>query len=171
MIDLQELGAHVVADAPLRVRFGVHLPTITWTAGYRVKVLVIHERDQFVRDVPPREFYLSWHDGSPYDLWSAEVELTGGLGHLGEPGTHLYRYQLLRQRGAGEEVVVRFFADPFGRASGKGTLSAFTTPAAPDRGWPTTASPFPGSTTWWCTSCTSASSAGGSPRWPTASPT
>jgi len=134
MIDLQELGAHVVADAPLRVRFGVHLPTISWTASYRVKVLVIHERDQFVREVPPREFYLDWQGGA-YDLWSAEVELAGGPGHLGEAGTHLYRYQLLHETVAGEEVVVRFFADPFGRAAGKGTLSAFTTPADQDHAW------------------------------------
>ncbi len=135
MIDLAQVGAHVVDDAPPRVRFGLHLPTVTWTAGYRVKVLVIHERDQFVRDVPPREYYLNWQEGSAYDLWSTEVELTGGPGHLGEPGTHLYRYQLLRQAGLGEEVVVRFFADPFGRAAGTGTLSAFSTPTHPDHDW------------------------------------
>jgi hypothetical protein len=39
-----------------------------------------------------------------------------GPGHLGNPGTYVYRYQLLRATGLGEEVVVRFFADPFARA-------------------------------------------------------
>jgi hypothetical protein len=31
------------------VRFGIYLPNITFDQGYRLKVRVIHELDQFIR--------------------------------------------------------------------------------------------------------------------------
>ena len=51
MIDLSEVGAHVAfpAGQDATARFGVYLPGITFDKGYRVKVKVIHESDQFVR--------------------------------------------------------------------------------------------------------------------------
>lgn len=128
MIDFDVVGAHVDVGGPgpVSVTFGIYLPSITWTKGYRVKVLVIHEHDQFIRDVPPREFYLEWVEGSENDLWQTTVELTGGPLHFGDEGSYVYRYQLLREVAGAELVVVQWFADPFGQESGRGALSAFT---------------------------------------------
>lgn len=125
MINLAEVGAAPRQDAAgnWTVRIGIYLPGITFPKGYAVKVRIIHEDDQFVRGVEPRDFFLSWVDGSGHDLWTAEVPLDPGpTGSFGKPGIHLYRYQLLR---GGREVAF-WFADPFGRAAGLGTLSAFS---------------------------------------------
>ncbi|WP_156408012.1 hypothetical protein [Ensifer sp. Root127] len=51
MIDLDKVGAHAWRDAS-----GVCLPGITFDHGYRVKARVIHERDQFVRGIEPKDF-------------------------------------------------------------------------------------------------------------------
>lgn len=125
MINLTEVGAHPSQDASgnYQVRFGIYLPGITFNKGYRLKVRVIHEHDQFIRGIEPRDFYLNWHNGSPLDLWDVTVNLSPQPGSFfGQEGKYLYRYQLLR----GDEEVTFWFADPFGRATGVGTLSAFT---------------------------------------------
>lgn len=124
-IDLAEVGAAATRDAAGRwqVHIGIYLPGITFNKGYRVQARIIHERDQFVRDIPPEVFDLFWHNGSALDLWDVTVDLAaGGAGHFGQEGTYLYRFQLLR----GHEVVTTWFADPFGRGAGLGNLSAFT---------------------------------------------
>lgn len=105
------------------MRFGIYLPGITFNKGYAVKVRVIHEQDQFIRGIEPRAVFLNWVNGSALDLWEITVLLTADpASHFGQPGTYLYRYQLLH----GASEVTFWFADPFGRAAGLGTLSAFT---------------------------------------------
>jgi 1,4-alpha-glucan branching enzyme len=126
MFDLAEVGAHPSqqADGTWQVRFGVYMPGITFPKGYRVKVRVIHEADQFIRGIEPRDFDL-WYAPGPLDIWEATVLLDPAGNppgaHFGQEGRYLYRYQLLR----GGRVVTTWFADPFGRESGLGTLSAF----------------------------------------------
>lgn len=125
MIDLNDVGAFPTqtAGGPWTVRFGLYLPGVTFLKGYAVKVRVIHEDDQFVRSIEPQDTYLNWDNGSEYDLWEATVPLTPTAGtHFGQPGTYLYRFQLLHNN----REVTFWFADPFGRAAGLGTLSAFT---------------------------------------------
>jgi 1,4-alpha-glucan branching enzyme len=124
MIDLNEVGAFPSRNAANKwqVRFGIYLPGITFNKGYAVKVRVIHDEDQFVRGIEPKEFFLNWKNGSPHDLWEATVPLLPDpQSHFGKPGAYLYRFQLLR----GDDEVTFWFADPFGRASGLGTLSSF----------------------------------------------
>lgn len=124
MVDLDELGARPrpTAAGGWEVDFGVLLPGITFDKGYRLALRVIHERDQFVRGVEPRRFWMSWQNGSALDRWHATVPLEPGQnGHFGEPGRYLYRYQLLR----GDREVTFWFSDPFGLETGPGTLSAF----------------------------------------------
>jgi 1,4-alpha-glucan branching enzyme len=135
MIDLNTVGAHLQQTAPStwQVNFGIYLPGITPSKGYGLKVCVIHEDDQFVRSIPPQEFNLTWVGGSEYDLWQTSAALTTVTGtSFGTTGKYLYRYQLLQ----GGDPVVFWFADPFGREAGMGTLSAFTfDPAAPSFTW------------------------------------
>ncbi len=130
MLDIDAVGARPtqLGDGQWQVRLGVYLPGITYPGGYRVKARVIHERDQFIHDILPRDFDLWWR-GGPLDLWDLTVDLGGGPGHFGEAGRYLYRYQLLR----GDQVVTLWFADPFGHEAGTGNLSAFR--AEPDAGF------------------------------------
>lgn len=124
MIVLDEVGAHVqaAADGTSTARFGVYLPGLTFDKGYRVTVKVIHELDQFVRAVPPRQADLFWHAGSAHDLWDITLPLTpspGGSDHFGLPGRYLYRFEL------GGRLSPLTFRDPFAQESGLGVLSAF----------------------------------------------
>lgn len=124
MINLKEVGAVPQRDAAgnWQVRFGIYLPAITFNKGYAVKVRVIHEADQFIRDVEPKDIFLDWVNGSTHDLWEFTAPLIlDPASHFGQAGTYLYRFQLLRDN----SEVTFWFADPFGRASGLGTLSAF----------------------------------------------
>ena len=127
MISLDEVGAHPQEDSSggSSVAFGVYLPGLTFDKGYRLKVRVIHEADQFVRGIDPREFWMTWIRGSPLDLWTAQVELAPdqGPGHFGQPGRYVYRYQLLRADG---RSIAFWFPDPFARETAIGTLSAFS---------------------------------------------
>ena len=127
MINLDEVGAHVASDGGghWRVNFGIYLPGITFKKGYRLKARVIHEADQFIRGIEPKDFWMSWDEGSALDLWTAEIALTpdGAPSHFGQNGNYLYRFQLLRTDG---REIAFWFSDPFARATGLGTLSAFT---------------------------------------------
>lgn len=121
-INLDEVGAQAAQDGAgrWRLHFGIYLPGITFDKGYRVQVRVIHKRDQFVRNIEPKTFDLFWHNGSALDLWDVTLDLTANAdGNFGREGTYVYRFQLLR----GTHVVTTWFADPFGRAAGRGALS------------------------------------------------
>lgn len=121
-IDLAEVGAHpYVADRKRKARFGMYLPGIAEANGYKLEVLVVHERDQFDYLVPPRTFNLVESTGHPLGLWTADITLDGSGGHFGQDGTYLYRYRLQRHG----TTVVNSFADPFARTVGRGSLSSF----------------------------------------------
>ena len=85
MITLSEVGAYPRQDAAGQwvVRVGTYLPGITFSKGYRLKLRIIHEADQFVRGIDPREFWMTWVNGSALDLWTAEIPLT--LGSSAQP--------------------------------------------------------------------------------------
>ena len=125
MITLSEIGATPERDAAGNWQFklGVYLPGITYNASYRVKARVLHEQDQFTRGIEPKDFWLSWQNGTALDLWSATIPLAlDPASHFGQEGRYVYRYQLLQ----GNREVTSWFSDPFGRDAGLGTLSAFT---------------------------------------------
>jgi 1,4-alpha-glucan branching enzyme len=124
MIDLTEVGAtaRLGGDGAWEVSIGVYLPNITFTKGYRLKVRIIHELDQYIRGIEPREFWMTWQEASPLGLWTKTVPLVSDpASHFGDPGQYLYRFQLLR----GDQPLTFWFSDPFARAVGPGTLSAF----------------------------------------------
>ena len=115
MINLNEVGADPGQDAAgnWQVKLGVYLPGITFNKGYRLRVRIIHEADQFIRGIEPKDFWMNWVNGSALDLWEATVPLTPDpASHFGQDGKYLYRYQLLRADGS---EVTFWFADPFGR--------------------------------------------------------
>ncbi|MDX0586888.1 alpha-amlyase [Sinorhizobium medicae] len=127
MISLDDVGAHPQPPAAglWSVRFGLYLPGVTYNKDYRLKVRVTHEADQFVRGIDPQEFWMTWINGSPLDLWTATVPFVADPppSHFGQPGRYVYRYQLLRSDG---RPIAFWFPDPFARETAIGTLSAFT---------------------------------------------
>ena len=128
MIDLKEVGANVIS--PGNVRLGIYLPEITAAKGYSVAVRIIHERDQFTPEIPPKDFPLQFDPAHPLGLWSATVAVAASAdaaSHFGAPGRYLYRYRLLRgsTRGATPTIVTSIFTDPFAAEAGPAGLSAF----------------------------------------------
>src|SRR5438046_7042790 len=80
------------------VTFGVWLPWVSDTDGNSVHVKIIHERDQFLQNIPPQEFPLTHSVRDPYgDFWSATVPIAGKSlptqdSAWGPAGRYLYRY-------------------------------------------------------------------------------
>lgn len=150
MIDLSEVGAFPAAPsaAGVDVRFGLYLPGIDPRDGYEVLVRVIHKDDRFIPEIPPLDFALQPVAGHPLNLWQAQVAIPvkPGTG-FGQPGTYLYRFQLLQTGpGGGSTVITRWFTDPFARLTDDvGQLSAFVTPGAvPNFEWTDDAWKVPG---------------------------
>ena len=128
MIDLNEVGAFPSYDATgnAQIRFGLYLPGIRGKDGFSVVVRIIHSADRFNVAVKTQDDDLTWVDGSPLDLWTANVTLTDdGASHSGSDGEYLYRYQLWWNSGAGaSKLITTWFPDPFARDTDIGLMSA-----------------------------------------------
>ncbi|MEH2055586.1 MAG: alpha-amylase family glycosyl hydrolase [Nostoc sp.] len=135
MINLNEVGAFVsaITNLGVNVRFGVYLPSISVANGYELLVRVIHKDDRFNPDIPPLDFPLQPVSGSANNRWEANINIPVKPGtHFGQPGTYLYRYQLLQNK----TVITSWFTDPFAKTTDIGELSAFVTPDfVPDFVW------------------------------------
>ena len=103
-IDLSEVGAAVSTGAggAVSVRFGLYLPGITFDGGYRLQVKVIHEQDQFVREIPPVTLAQLGQRFRAGPMDDDGRRLAGGPGHFGDAGTYVYRFQLLRAAADGD---------------------------------------------------------------------
>ena len=127
LLPMSTLGPREVS--PNVVRFGLLLPWVSAADGHQVSVKIIHETDQFLQDIPAREFPLTHSVHPQYgDFWSAEIAIdpTGRptpSSDWGSPGTYVYRYQL---RSPLVSDPIDWIVDPFAREFGIGRLSAFT---------------------------------------------
>ena len=96
--------------------------------GNAVTVKIIHERDQFLQNIPPREVSLAHSVRAPYgDFWSVTVPIAGTpptvAGSVwGSPGRYLYRYRIDNPNVGSLDWII----DPCAREFGVGKLSAFT---------------------------------------------
>lgn len=153
MINLSEVGAHPnpLGSNSMTVRLGIYLPNITPAKSYILLVRIIHEKDQFTIEIPPKNFLLTFDDTHPLGLWSATIDLSAHLdthaaSNFGTPGKYLYRYTLLQhtsnltnpitlpisdphqpqQQDLTANTVTLFIPDPFATDTGIGKLSAFT---------------------------------------------
>ncbi len=110
------------------VTFGLWLPWVAAADGNAVTVKIIHEADQFLQAVPPREFPLTHEVRAPYgDFWSATVPIAGTAPAVpgsawGSQGRYVYRYTIVNPNVGTLDWIV----DPFAREFGVGKLSAFT---------------------------------------------
>lgn len=125
LLPLGTLGAVENAGA---VTFGVWLPWVSAADGNTVSVKIIHEADQFLQDVPAREFQLAHSIRAPYgDFWSGTVAIPGGGPAVpgsawGSQGRYVYRYSI-RNPAVG---TIDWIIDPCAREFGVGKMSAFT---------------------------------------------
>ena len=123
-INLSEVGVAVTQLSPTSwsAQLGIYLPGITPADNYSLVARLIHETDQFTPAIEPVAVPLNYVGGAN-GLWQVTTTLgpTAGSSY-GQPGRHLYRYQLLRNG----QPIVFWFANPFARESGPGTYSAFT---------------------------------------------
>lgn len=125
LLPLNTLGA---VEANGAVTFGLWLPWVSAADGNSVAVKIIHERDQFLQNVAPREFPLTHSVRAPYgDFWSGTV-LIGGTAPAvpgsawGTPGRYVYRYAITNPSVGTLDWII----DPCAREFGVGKLSAFT---------------------------------------------
>jgi 1,4-alpha-glucan branching enzyme len=131
-LPLNRLGARERKDQPGVIDFGILLPDITETDGDLI-VRIIHERDQFLQEVPPVEVPLTHSTLDDLgDYWSGSVDTTDpatkpstarGWGAQGGEQRYVYRYVLKRSGGLPE---IDDIIDPFAREYGVGDLSAIT---------------------------------------------
>ena len=97
LLPLSQLGA-IETDG--MVTFGLWLPWVSATDGNQVSVKIIHEADQFLQRVPPREFPLTHSVREPYgDFWSTTVPIAGTAPEVpgsawGSAGRYVYRYTI-----------------------------------------------------------------------------
>jgi len=122
------LGSLGAIEANGVVSFGLWLPWVSATHSNVVTVKIIHEADQFLQEMPPREFRLAHSFRPPYgDFWSFTVAIAGTApaqpgSAWGKPGRYLYRYTITRPNAGTLDWII----DPFAREFGAGKLSAFT---------------------------------------------
>src|SRR5437016_7612766 len=107
--------------------FGIWLPWVSDSDGNAVTLKIIHERDQFLQTIPPREFPLAHSIRAPYgDFWSVTVPIAGTpstpASAWGSPGRYVYRYRIDNPNTGSLDWII----DPCAREFGVGKLSAFT---------------------------------------------
>src|SRR5678809_1396486 len=125
LLPLNQLGA---IETNGTVAFGLWLPWVSAADGNQVSVKVIHEADQFLQAIAPREFPLTHDFREPYgDFWSATVPIAGTAPEVpgsawGSAGRYVYRYTI-RNPAVG---LLDWIIDPYAREFGVGKLSAFT---------------------------------------------
>src|SRR5262252_7628243 len=124
LLPLSTLGA---IETNGNVTFGIWLPWVSDADGNSVTVKIIHERDQFLQNIPPKEFLLAHSDRAPYgDFWSVTVPITAAPpaagSAWGSPGRYVYRYRINNPNVG----MLDWIIDPFAREFGVGKLSAFT---------------------------------------------
>src|SRR5688572_22320557 len=120
LLPMDKLGPHERDGGA--VDFGILLPWISKANGHRLFVKLIHERDQFLQDVPAQRFELQHSIDPDYgDYWSTRVAIGASNGSSagtrstatararngasngsqrtptsawGQSGRYLYRYEL-----------------------------------------------------------------------------
>jgi 1,4-alpha-glucan branching enzyme len=127
-LNLLDLGALGAFETSGTVTFGLWLPWVSAGDGNTVTVKIIHESDQFLQSVPPREFPLTHAQRAPYgDYWSVTVPIAGTAPSVagsawGTPGRYVYRYTIVNPNVGTLDWII----DPYAREFGVGKMSAFT---------------------------------------------
>ncbi len=135
------LGGRATSSTVLE--FGVLLPWVSPANGQSVEVLVIHERDQFMQDIPAVSIALEHSVDPAYgDLWTGQVDMSAPVNlpagdHWGQAGRYVYRIAVTDPRRGRIDWVI----DPYARDFAVGRQSAVVlqgqahTWSVADKGW------------------------------------
>lgn len=127
-MNLMPLGSLGAVETNGTVTFGLLLPWVSAADGNIVTVKIIHEADQFLQEMPAREFQLAHSVRPRYgDFWSVTVPIGGTPPAVpgsawGNPGRYVYRYTITNPNVGTLDWII----DPFAREFGVGKQSAFT---------------------------------------------
>lgn len=127
-MNLMPLGSLGAVETNGAVTFGLWMPWVSGADGNVVTVKIIHEADQFLQEMPAREFRLAHSVRAPYgDFWSVTVPVAGTPPTVpgsawGSPGRYVYRYTITNPNVGTLDWII----DPFAREFGLGKQSAFT---------------------------------------------
>lgn len=127
-MNLMPLGSLGAVETNGTVTFGLLLPWVSAADGNVVTVKIIHEVDQFLQEIPAREFQLAHNVRPPYgDFWSVTVPISGTPPAVqgsawSNPGRYVYRYTITNPNVGTLDWII----DPFAREFGVGKQSAFT---------------------------------------------
>ena len=128
VLNLLPLGTLGAIENNGVVTFGLWLPWVSAGDGNVVSVKIIHEADQFLQRVAPREFPLTHSVRAPYgDFWSATIPIAGTPPEMagsawGTAGRYVYRYRIVNPNVGSLDWII----DPYAREFGVGKLSAIT---------------------------------------------
>ena len=125
MIDLSEVGASVIKDGAgnYSLRFGIYLPGVRSSDGFKLLVRIIHQADRFNPLVNTVDVELAWQPGQQLDLWTTTTELQKDPNsHYGQDGIYLYRYQLWH-KSSNDTPVTMWATDPFSYRTDVGLLA------------------------------------------------
>ena len=124
LLPLDKLGLFVNENV---LKLGLFLPWISANHGNKLYARIIHEKDQFLKDIPTCDFELS-HSLDPVygDYWSGMFSLKPEQkkhpkSAWGEKGRYLYRFMLDNP----DSGRIDWIIDPFARSFGIGKMSAF----------------------------------------------
>lgn len=133
LLPLGSLGAR--ETSPGVVDFGLFLPWVSSENGNRLWVKIIHEKDQFLQNIPPLMFEMAHSNDPVYgDYWSVKVDIPSVLkpspeSAWGSLGQYVYRY-CLQNPNLNDNIypgkLLDWIIDPFAREFGVGKLSAIT---------------------------------------------
>lgn len=134
LLPLDKLGAREIA--PGIVEFGLYLPGIT-QPDFQVSLRILHEKDQFLQQIPPFDFHLQPVINADFplgDYWMAAVDTNEAPpdrpieegSHWSTPGRYIYRYQVTLPDTRPESRLLDFVVDPYCRETGFGDMSAVT---------------------------------------------
>ncbi len=129
LLPLHKLGAWEDEQNSGVINFGIFLPGISKKWGNKLWVKVIHEKDQFLQDIPPKNFEMEHSEDLEYgDYWSRTINIESKDkpepdSAWGTPGKYVYRYCL---KNSNKQDPIDWIIDPFAREFGVGKLSAFT---------------------------------------------
>ncbi|MCK1405046.1 alpha-amylase family glycosyl hydrolase [Bradyrhizobium sp. 76] len=127
-MNLMPLGSLGAVESNGAVTFGLWMPWVSAADGNVVTVKIIHEADQFLQEMPAREFGLAHSVRAPYgDFWSVTVPVAGTPPAVpgsawGSPGRYVYRYTITNPNVGTLDWII----DPFAREFGAGRQSTFT---------------------------------------------
>jgi len=133
LLPMERLGAREISVNKLQ--FGIFLPGVSGQDKIKMWVNIIHEKDQYLQNIPALCFEMKHSPDQRYgDYWSAAVAISKKVvdaknrkpspaSRWGEKGKYLYWYSL---EAPSLKEPLNWIIDPYAREFGEGKMSSIT---------------------------------------------